>query len=406
MVDLKDVTTGRGNMNSLPLMNLTLALLLGLTSLSTFSQDGDPLSHKEQAALVHDAVRVSKAMLTSDDVYDRILAAGALAETGDPQALQVLKGYLAHTDLVLKRSAIDTLMSSSHPNEVDLLYRTASADPEILGLMVESLASTPRPDMEDLLGDALQLESLYVQKNALQAIARCDASSLNDVLTKMIADPEVVATIKAYAYHALAQNGDADSVSKELMTIAESGQVEEREVAAIALGILEGAAPKALLLKLIKEDDDQRVVLAALASHAGHGDEESTGRLIHGIAFGKTMEATVLAGALKRIPAERATKITEVLLSCCDLSSDAATRMVESWATIQANPDKLYTWGLAHKDPDVRLQTVWLIGQRKDLGALNRIAALLKDKIPAIRTMAAWSIIHAAASGYVGGTET
>ncbi|MSR15428.1 MAG: HEAT repeat domain-containing protein [Gammaproteobacteria bacterium] len=383
-----------------------LGLILSFASVAIQLAVAAPLSHAAQDALVHDAVRVAKTMLTSSDVYDRILAAGALAETGDVEALDVLKRYLANTDLVLKRSAIDTLMSSSHPSEVDLLYRTASADPEILGLMVESLAATPRPDMQDLLGDALQLDSLYVQKNALQAIARCKVGDFNAILNKMIGDPAVTATIKAYAYHALAQNGESVAVGNRLMAIAESGNVEEREVAAIALGVLEGEASKAVLGKLIKEDDDQRVILAALASHAGLGDDESIGRLIHGIAYGKAMESTILAGSLKRIPAVRAAQITEVLLSCCNLNTDAATRLLESWGSISSNPDKLYAWGLAHEDADVRLQTVWLVGQRKDLGALSNISALLKDEVPAIRTMAAWSIIHAAASGYVGGTET
>jgi HEAT repeat protein len=383
---------------SIPAAALAITLTQGVSAA--------PLSHAEQDALVHDAVRVAKAMIDSNDVYDRILAAGALAETGDANGLKMLEAYLGHTDLVLKRSAIDTLMSSSHPSELDLLFRTANADPEVLGLMVESLAATPRPDMDDLIGDALKLDSAFVQKNALQAIARGEVTSLNAVLNKMVVDPEVAPTMKAYAYYALATNGESANVGDELMGIAKSGQVEEREVAAIALGILEGEASSTLLKALIDEDKDQRVVLAALASNAGRGNDESVGRLIHGIAFGKAMESTVLAGSLKRMPAVQAAKITEVLLSCCDLKPDAATRVLESWSSIQSDPEKIYAWGLAHSDPDVRLQTVWLVGHRKDLSALGTISALLKDENPAIRTMAAWSIIHAASSGYVGGMET
>ena len=367
------------------------------------------LSHEDQQQLVHEAVRVAKQISANDraDVYDRILVAGALAETGDADSLDFLKQYLANSDFVLKRSAIDTLMSSSHPSELDLLFRTASNDPQVLGFMVESLVSTPRADMDDVLGDALKGDSLYVRKNALQAIARGEVVGLKDEVEALVADPHTDATIKAYGYYALARNGKSAQVRSQVMDIAEKGEVEAREVAVIALGLMDDKDTKALLSKLSKGDGDQRVSLAALASSAGLGDDESIGRLIHGIAYGKAMEQAVLAGSLKRLPAAKAAKITDILMTCCKLTPDAATRVLESWSTIQADPTKVYAWGLGNEQADVRLQTVWLVGHRKDLNALHTISALLKDKDPAIRAMAAWSIIHTAGSGYVGGgTET
>ena len=388
------------------IMGLLAALPLCQFGLSSVAAG---LSHEEQLQLVHEAVRVAKQISATDsaDVYDRILVAGALAETGDAESLQFLKRTLGNSDFVLKRSAIDTLMSSSHPSELDLLFRTASSDPQVRGFMVESLAATPRADMDDVLGDALKNGNLFVRKNALQAIARGEVVSLSDEVEAMVADPQTDATIKAYGYYALARNGQSKKVYAQLVEIVAKGQVEAREVAVIALGLTDTKETKELLSKLSKTDDDQRVSLAALASSAGLGNDESIGRLIHGIAYGKAMEQAVLAGSLKRLPPDKASKITDILMSCCKLTPDAATRVLESWSTIQADASNVYLWGLGNEQADVRLQAVWLVGHRKDLNALQRISNLLKDKDPAIRAMAAWSIIHTAGSGYVGGgTET
>ena len=75
-------------------------------------------------------------------------------------------------------------------------------------------------------------------------------------------------------------------------------------------------------------------------------------------------------------------------------------------AWIGGDADFLYQWGLAHKEADVRLQTLWLIGHRRDASTVKELSTYLKDQNPGIRTMAAWAIIHSADGGFVGGVET
>ena len=114
------------------------------------------LAHAAEAGSPHDravyqAVQVARAMMSSQDIYDRILAAGALSDIGDSKALETIARALIVDDNVVQRSAIDTLITANHPNSVDLLFKSASASPAILGMMAESLASVPRSDMGELL---------------------------------------------------------------------------------------------------------------------------------------------------------------------------------------------------------------------------------------------------------------
>lgn len=377
-----------------------LVLLLLVTLLSRQVVAGSVASSADKAgdvsadALFGTAVQVAEASFKAGDVYDRLLAAGTLAETGNAPALEFLKTYLGSDDLVFKRATIDTLLASSHPLELDLLYRAAERDPATLGLMMESLAATPRPDMEDLISEALREGSSFVRKSAVQAIARGRVEGLNDQLRDLIADDATHETVRAYAYYALVSLGDGKEVSERLFALGSSEQVEEREVAAIAMGLFPASETGKRLKELIADRSDERVSLAAMASAAGQGDDEAIGRLIKGVAYGKPMEASILAGALKRLPPKTAAQITEVLMTCCKLTADAATRVLESWSGIEADPTPVYAWGLAHEEADVRLQTTWLIGHRRDAEALALLGPLLQDEDAGIRTMAAWSVIQ------------
>jgi HEAT repeat protein len=345
-------------------------------------------------ALFGSAVQVAEASFKAGDIYDRLLAAGTLAETGNGPALEFLKTYLGSDDLVFKRATIDTLLASTHPLELDLLYRAAESDPSTLGLMMESLAATPRADMEDLISEALREGSSFVRKNAVQAIARGRVEGLNEQLRDLIADQATHETVRAYAYYALVSLGDGKEVSDRLFALVKSEQVEEREVAAIAMGLYPASETGKRLKTLMADRSDERVSLAATASSAGQGDDEAIGRLIKGVAYGKPMEASILAGALKRLPPKTAAQITEVLMTCCKLTADAATRVLESWSGIEADPAPVYAWGLAHEEADVRLQTTWLIGHRRDAEALALLGPLLHDEDAGIRTMAAWSVVQ------------
>ena len=353
---------------------------------------------------LYDAVQVAKQMMSSQDIYDRILAAGALSDVGDTKALDVLKRCLSVDDTVVQRSAIDTLITATHPNSIDLLFRTASERPEILALMAESLASVPRNDMGELLVKALHQESDFVKRHALQALVRARGAADPAELQKLLAEPGTSNVIKAYASYALLADGHKEFAA-DFLKAATSGNADIREVAAVALGLVDSKEARAALTTLGKEKES-RVALAAVASNAGLGDQDAQGRIIQVIGYGTPMEATVMAGAMKRLPPKMALQVTQALIGCCRLKGDAATRLLESWGFIAADPTVVYDWGLAHKEADVRMQTIWMIGQRKDAGAIPRLKPFLQDEDPGIRGMAAWAIIHMNGGQYVEGVET
>ena len=145
--------------------------LSGLLMTSSVSALAEPAAADEADRTLYRAVDVAREMMNSKDIYDRILAAGALSDLGDTQALVLLERCIEVDDIVIQRSAIDTLITTSHPNSVNLLFKSASRDPDVLGLMAESLASIPRDDMGDLLVEALGPDSTdFVKKHALQAL--------------------------------------------------------------------------------------------------------------------------------------------------------------------------------------------------------------------------------------------
>ncbi len=375
---------------------LTLALIA-----STSAAEPPP-----ETALT-EALRVVRTMVASDDIYNRILAAGALCETGDARALEMLGKYVAHNDFVIKRSAIDTLLSTSHPNSIDMVMRVAETDSVTLTLMVESLAATPREDLEDVLIEALKSDKAYVRKNALQALSRIKTQEVNDAVHSITDNPKELPTVRAYGYYTLASIGHGAEVSEQVLAIAKSGESgDEREVAAAALGMIDSDSSKAALATLAAEDIDGRVKLAAIASSAGLKDDDAIAAMIKTVAYGKPLEASVMAGALRRLPPDISRQVTDTLIKCCALPPDTATRVLESWGWIAQDAGFLYRWGLAHPETDVRLQTLWLIGHRRDAAAVSDLAKFLKDADPGIRTMAAWAIIHSADGDFVGGVET
>lgn len=373
-----------------------LGLLLTMPVLAA-----EPATQDDQT--LYRAVDVAREMMSSQDIYDRILAAGALSDIGDAQALVLLERCIGIDDIVIRRSAIDTLITGSHPNSINLLFKSASGNPEVLGLMAESLASIPRDDMGDLLVEALGNGSDFVKKHALQALVRSAGSAEDAAVRALVENANTSPVIRAYGQYTLMVGGD-NAARSAMLTAADESNADVREVAAVALGLVDSKESKAKLGELAKESD-QRVALAAVASKAALGDDDAIAQIIQTIGYGKPMEATVMAGALKRLPPSLASQVTETLLTCCPLKNDAATRLLESWGWIKSDATKVYDWGLSHKEADIRMQTIWLIGQRKDETAIARLVPFLKDADPGIRGMAAWSIVHTAGHRYVSGVQ-
>ncbi len=355
--------------------------------------------------VVNRAVNVARALVDSDNPYDQILGAGTLCDVGDRGALAILEEYATTSDIVYQRSAIDTLIGVQHPNGIDLIYRLAARDAiNFTQFLAQSLATNPRDDMGEFLLGVLQASKPTVQQYAIQALVHMrDAPSAVDIINEVIASPDSTKTTKAYGYYYLAHRGFGSEVEQALLDIVATGDLTQREVAAVALGYLHTVEAKEAIQQL-QGSHDPRVSLAAIASNAALGDAPSIDELVNIIARGKGLNAEVGASALRRLPPELAHRLSLELFAL-DLRPDPGARLLESWRRIEWDASEVYAWGLANQNIDVRMQTLWLVGQRQERGMLEKLAGFLGDKDPRIRGMAAWAIVRIAPEEYVPGTK-
>ena len=354
--------------------------------------------------IVNDAVAVARTLYQSENLYDQILGAGTLSDIGDPDALALLEEVARGSDIVYQRSAIDTLIGVQHPNGIDLIYRLAAEDQSFTQFLTQSLATNPREDMSDFLLSLLRDAKPVVQQYAIQALVhQKDSDAAVDIVTEVIASPDVLLTTRAYGYYFLAQKGHGGDVEKQLLDVVATGDMNQREVAAVALRYLDTAASREALVRL-QRSTDARVSLAAMSSQAALGNEQSIAELLNVIARGKSLNAEVGASSLRRLPPQLAHQLS-LKLFALNLRPDPGSRLLESWRAIDWDASEVYAWGLANENVDVRMQTIWLIGQRQERGRLGELAAFLTDENPRIRGMAAWAIVHIAPELYTPGTK-
>lgn len=360
----------------------------------------------ENERAVREAVAVAKQLRQSDNEFDQISGAGTLADVGDKEALQFLADSVSHPDWSTMRSAIDMLLTIEHPAGVDLLYRFATLNPEgvFLKFLSESLASRPRDDMGEFLMNALELEDQWVIRYALQALQTIPVDDKEARINKFIDEKAEDTATQAYAYLVLMDTAARERSLGKLIELSNSGTSEAQEAVAVALGLVDNQDTQKAIAHL-REAGDLRTQIAATASAAGFGADEAIKRLIEIIAYGKGLDPSLAAASLRRMPGPIALKISDVLIECCNMSSDVATRMIESWAYIEGDPAHIYTWGLNNENADIRMQAVWLVGIRQDLAWLERIIPMLKDTDSGIRGMAAWAIVRMLGDDYDPGVE-
>ena len=68
-------------------------------------------------------------------------------------------------------------------------------------------------------------------------------------------------------------------------------------------------------------------------------------------------------------------------------------------------PRRYWSWGLSNSDASVRMQAVWLVGERQDRKYLKVIGPMLKDSDSGIRAMASWAIVRILGDEYDPGVE-
>ena len=353
------------------------------------------------------AVAVARAMLASDNIYDQMSGAGTLVEIGDKDALQFLADNLGHPEWSMMRSAIDTLLNVEHPAGLDVLYRYAAVtkDAIFMKFLAESCASRPRDDMGEFLMNAVELDDIWVRKHALQALAHAPLDEKESRLRAIAEDTERDATTRAYAYYGLIDTGARLESIEKLIEIANHWGDDAQEAAAVALGEIDSVEAKETL-KDLREARTLRVQMAAMASEAAFGVPEAIESLVKTIATGKGLDPSVAAASLRRLPPPIVERITAVLFECCKLNSDVGTRLLESWADVEGDAGPVIEWGLNNDNPDIRMQAVWLIGERYEKAYLDRIEPLLEDPDTGIRGMASWSIVRLLGDHYEPGTET
>ena len=360
----------------------------------------------DEKRLVRDAVEVARALRQSDNLYDQFAGAGILVEIGDKDSLQLLVDNLAHPDWSLMRSAIDTLLNVQHPAGLDVIYRYAAAteDGMFMKFLAESCAIRPREDMAEFLVESLELDDVWVRKHALQALAVTPLNNKERRMRAIAEDEQLDPTSRAYAYYALMDTAARDESLSKLIEISDNWGAEAQEAAAVALGLVDNAATRAALEDL-RDASTYKVQVAAMVSEAGFGVKEAMQAMADIIINGKGLDPSVAAASVRRLPAPMAARLTESLLACCELSSDVGTRLIEAWARIDADAAPLVEWGLAHDNPDIRMQTIWLVGQRGERRFLDAIAPMLEDADSGVRSMAAWSIVRLIGDKYEPGVE-
>jgi HEAT repeat protein len=354
--------------------------------------------------MVNKAIGIAAELLQSDNYYDRILGAGTLCDIGNQTGLEVLEEFATGPDLVYQRSAIDTLIGVQHPNGIDLIYRLASQSKFFTQFLAQSLATNPRDDMSEFLLGVLQEARPDIQRYAMQALVHMkDASTAIKIVNEVVESPDSGDTTKAYGYYFLASRGFGQEVEKRLLSLAANGDLTQKEVVAVSLAHLDSTAAKEALNQLQKSEDE-RVSLAALSSNAALGDKKAIDGLVDIIARGKELHAEVGASALRRLPPELAHRLSLELFAL-NIRPNPGARLLESWRAIDWDASDVYSWGLAHENVDVKMQTIWLVGQRQERDMLDTLATYLDDDNPRIRGMAAWAIVHIAPEGFISGTK-
>ena len=106
------------------------------------------------------------------------------------------------------------------------------------------------------------------------------------------------------------------------------------------------------------------------------------------------MDPTVAAASIRRMPREVAASITTELIECCELNSEVGARLLESWSEIGNPPLKVVDWGFKHKNSEIKMQAIWLIGRLKINEYTELVTKELESEDSGIATMAAWSLLR------------
>ncbi|MEM7541226.1 MAG: hypothetical protein AAF384_06510 [Pseudomonadota bacterium] len=371
-------------------MRIFIGLWLSLSCLQP------ALAGEFEQRITRKAVVIAAQIYDHGDYFDKIAAATVLADAGDKGAFQFLVENLDNDDWTVLRSALDGLLALDLPDGADLLQRyAADAKPKgvFLKFLSESLASRPHAEMGELVFALINADDVWVQRHALQALLDMPIDDKADRVREFLEDGEHTTNTLAYANLVLLSTGDLEEPLEKLTTYADSGQNEAQEIAAVGFGMVDSEQTKEWL-DILRDDNGERVKLAATASAAARGDDDAIARIVHIIAASDSMHGNVAAAALRRMPPDIALEISRRLMSLRKLRPDPSSRLIEAWGWIDADPKEIYEWSLGSAHRDVQLQGIWLVGHRRDLAYLENIIPFLDAEEDAIQVMAAWAVMR------------
>ena len=332
----------------------------------------------------------------AENIYDRFSGASTLIDLGEEEPLKFVVEQLFSGDFIIMRHAIDTILSVSHPSAPDIIYRAIERidDDVFLKFVTESLSKRSRPDMYEILLDLVESEDPWVVKHSMQSIDMIEFSEKQELLSSFISSPDTDDIIKAYSYMGLAKlTPNKKEIETNLIAFAENGTKDTREAAAVGLGRIDSNNARKALREL-RNSNQPNVQIAALGSEVGFGMAEPRQKLLELILNGKGLDPTVAAASIRRMPREVAASITTELIECCELNSEVGARLLESWSEIGNPPMKVVDWGFRHKNSDIKMQAIWLIGRLKIKEYTKLVTKELESEDSGIATMAAWSLLR------------
>lgn len=341
---------------------------------------------------IQQARQIGEDLMASADIFDILLGATILAEMGQQEAYDSMVELSNSGDALTRRAAIDSLVSLHDGRSREVLLRLSGQE-NLLTLIVQALVSNPRVDMLELLQNVLHSEvDLKTKANAIRALV-----GLEDIKSvaklRSLAENSSAGIARLYAIYGVAVMDDGHAFLGQLESLAHEGSEQEKELAAVTLGYINGDRSKQILAT-IKDSSEERVGTAALLSLVMLGDSTARGRLENLIVNGTRYESAIAAAGLRRVPSGISAEILTSLLECCTLKEDTAIRLIESSPFIAPSgvTDRVVEWGLAQSNTGIRLQSLWVIGKLRDRNLAQQAGHFLGDKDKDLRGMAAWMV--------------
>jgi len=274
-----------------------------------------------------------------------------------------------------------------------MLSDITADDGTLFNYMIVGLAANPREDATGLLYAALAHDNEVIRMHATKALAEVGLASALPPFWTIAQDKGEKPRVRAYAYYGLARLGKGDAIFDQLVEIISSGDGGEKEIVAVSLGEINTTESHEVLTELIN-DDEVKVSIAALVSDVALGNPQSRKELVKLITQGEPYRASIAAAGLKRVPPDIAMQVTLEIIECCNISPEAAIRLMEVWAWIDSdNIAPVLEWGLKHPEADVNLVALWVIGSRGERKYSSKPADYLDAENPAIRGMASWALV-------------